>query len=547
MLNFNFDDLATSKAAKKVAQLFQRAGAPVIETTSDPKIRRTAGVSYREMNFTHADGQTTTLRVNKTGDVAQLLVNGALVPIKNQSDVNKAIGEIAGRLEAGRAKFQAKLSRTKVELPKGIKTAAPKLEQKLTEEVQRLDTLIAERTTQLNELKAKLDPVLDGVYGTVTLCAAISEALELAGVLSTVALDSVDYGAAKVILHNALEVVQNNWPINMAEGNVAQAEAEQDAAKSIRDALAVLDGVRGKKEDPLLVVVRDEGGIVLRMSSTDFMTAMKREGMPSKTFLEEAIKVYNEHKKKIGSTMRAEVVLVGGKKVLDAARKNNQKGYAFYVVVNNKIESGWEYKEDAQEHAADNLPSSMKGKVFAKSSVIKAGLNPDDNSSWLVYSGVMDNTSSTDASGVSVESDTIILDESDDEFNEDGSADLFDGCDSDDKEDDNEDDQDDDLGIFDGVGVYDSVEQNEQITEELAAIVDQEWPLVPAGEINKVLAGHGFTVIDDNGNPWLGEMPSEEGQDVLNLQKDGVEISEQLTVQWQKMPSGKYQIAAYLS
>lgn len=557
MINFNFDELATDKAAKKVAQLFQRAGAPVIQTEADSRIKRTAGVTYREMHFTHADGQRTSIRITKSGDVGQVLVNGSVVPLKNQTDPAKAIGEITKRLEDGRAKFQAKLARTKVELPKGIKTAAPKLEQKLTEEVQRLDSLIAQRTTELADLKAKLGPVMDGVSGSVTLCAAISEALEIAGILSTATLDSVDYGAAKAILCNALAVVENNWPINMANGNVAQADAEQDAAKSIRDALIVLDGARGRKEEPLTVVVRDEIGIVMRMSPSDFMAAMKREGMPSRTFLEEAIKVYNEHKKKTGSTMRAEVVLTGGKKVLDGARKLNQKDYAFYVVAKGKIESGWEYREDANDQAKDNLPDTWGAKVYAKMALKKLNLNPDDNSQWLTQSDLMDDTGELEES-----------EEDDGFFDEESSSSLFDEAyvDGPLEADSNKSlrvktkggqiVESEETDLFDVMplpetkttldGVMDSLSDN-PVSEKLEEISGQEWDGVPATHVINALASGGYTPYEDNGMIWTGSVDSESGREVYDLKQDGLLTAEQLTFQWEKLPSGKYQVAAFLS
>lgn len=160
---FNFDELATDKAAKKVAQLFSRAGSAVAQTTADPRIRRTAGVTYREMNFLHTDGQTTTIRIKSTGDVSQVLINGSLQPIKNQDNAPLAVAEISKALEANRAKFQAKQAKVRAELPKGLKTAAPKIEVALKTRVDELDSEIAAKTAQRDELVAELGPVMDAV------------------------------------------------------------------------------------------------------------------------------------------------------------------------------------------------------------------------------------------------------------------------------------------------------------------------------------------------------------------------------------------------
>jgi hypothetical protein len=71
--------------------------------------------------------------------------------------------------------------------------------------------------------------------------------------------------------------------------------------------------------------------------------------------------------------------------VLDAARKMNQKTYAVYVVVNGKIESGWDFNEDAKEHKAESLPEKFKAtaKIVRKGGMKALGIDPDDNASWM--------------------------------------------------------------------------------------------------------------------------------------------------------------------
>lgn len=234
-LLFDFDNLSDAKRSlKRVAQAMLRAGQPVVSNDFDPKVKRTSGVSYRQALLTLASGQTITLMIKLTGDVFRVLLNGAVLPIKNQDGL-KAIAEIAAAAERSQAKFQAAQARKKVELPKGIRTAAPRLEQALQARTVELDTQIAERTAERDALKAELgDAALDAV-------------------------------------------------------------------------------------------------------------------------------------------------------TLDAARKHNQKGYAFYVVAGGKIESGWEYDEDAKEHKAENLPDKLKAgaKVLKKAGLKALGLDPDDNADWL--------------------------------------------------------------------------------------------------------------------------------------------------------------------
>lgn len=60
----------------------------------------------------------------------------------------------------------------------------------------------------------------------------------------------------------------------------------------------------------------------------------------------------------------------------------NQRGYKFYVVSGNKIESGWEYREDAGD-ALKDLPDPRSAKVLTKTFLKSRGIDPDDDASWV--------------------------------------------------------------------------------------------------------------------------------------------------------------------
>lgn len=190
----SFDDLkAGARTLKKLVQAFTRAGSPVASTDIDPKTRRTSGVSYRQVQLSMTDNQVVLMMVKTTGDVFQVKVNGAVMPLKNQSDQVKAVAEIVKALDAGRAKFQAKLARQKVALPKGITTAAPKMEERLTQIASDLDGQIEQAKGRVNELRAELgEPVLDSAAevvldraGAAELMSAIAERRVLKGVASS--------------------------------------------------------------------------------------------------------------------------------------------------------------------------------------------------------------------------------------------------------------------------------------------------------------------------------------------------------------------------
>jgi len=69
---------------------------------------------------------------------------------------------------------------------------------------------------------------------------------------------------------------------------------------------------------------------------------------------------------------------------INEMKKINQKGYQFYLLnkKTNKIDTGWEYKEDAND--AKNEKSNPEDFiVYSKQYLISKNLNPDDNKSWL--------------------------------------------------------------------------------------------------------------------------------------------------------------------
>lgn len=296
---FDFDNQGdATRSLKRVAQAMLRAGQPVVSHDFDPKLRRTSGVGYRQALLTLASGQTVTLMVKQTGDVYRVLLNGAVLPIKNQDGI-KAIGEIAAAAERNQKKFQAAQARIKAQLPKGIRTAAPKMAEALAQRNTELDTLISEKTAERDGLKAELGPeaALDSVEqpkgfpkkwhdgktynrdqftleptdehgelppGWVLKPDAVpvdvmdsvelkpwteehAAALQLAvSIEAGTALDAVgDLSAAMATLQIALDTVENNAPINEAAGKVEQANLERENAESFRKALAILDDATG--------------------------------------------------------------------------------------------------------------------------------------------------------------------------------------------------------------------------------------------------------------------------------------------------------------
>ena len=154
-LLFSFEDLTVKdKAAKQAIRYFSRAGANVVQQDIPSALKRSSGVTYREMALTFADSQTVVLRIKQSGDIFQVLLNGKVLPIKNQDDHIKAIAEIAQAMDAGRSKFQKILAAARVKPPAGIRTAAPKMEQVLTDKRDALKSAIAAVRAEISGLPA---------------------------------------------------------------------------------------------------------------------------------------------------------------------------------------------------------------------------------------------------------------------------------------------------------------------------------------------------------------------------------------------------------
>lgn len=157
-LILNFDEMGSKKDAstKAIEKAFGKAGAKVAQGDVTQGVKRTSGVTYREMLLTFVDSQTVTLMVKQSGDIYQVKLNGKVIPISNQDDHQAAATEIAAKMEAGRTAFQKKLAAIKTELPKAIRTAVPKLEAVLTQKNTQLDEAIAEVQQEIRKIDEEL-------------------------------------------------------------------------------------------------------------------------------------------------------------------------------------------------------------------------------------------------------------------------------------------------------------------------------------------------------------------------------------------------------
>lgn len=155
-LLFSFEKLnQADSAVRDIEREFRRLGTPVASTEIPQKIKRTAGITYREVNMTFSDSQTVTFKVKKTGDIFEVKLNGKTVPMRNQDDQKKALAEISDYLTKGSAAFQKKLLQQKVTLPR-VSTSSKRQEVIQAERIDELKSEIKAYQAKTSDFKAKI-------------------------------------------------------------------------------------------------------------------------------------------------------------------------------------------------------------------------------------------------------------------------------------------------------------------------------------------------------------------------------------------------------
>jgi hypothetical protein len=155
---FDFESLGKTdgKVEKTIRMYFKRAGLSIATVDVSKVAKRSLGYTYREVVVTFSDSQSVTLRVKQSGDIFQTLMNGKLFPIKNQDDHQAAIKEMAAYIDRNRTAFQKLLSKVKAPLPASIKTAAPKMLERINMQIAEADEAIATADMRIAELEAAI-------------------------------------------------------------------------------------------------------------------------------------------------------------------------------------------------------------------------------------------------------------------------------------------------------------------------------------------------------------------------------------------------------
>jgi Defence against restriction A N-terminal len=149
-LIFDFKNLSgNDKAMREVVRLFGRANAQVVSSDVEKTTQRRAGVTFRVISFTFADGQRVTMAIKDTGDVFEVKINDKVTPLRHQDDHAKAVSEIADLMDSRRGAFQKKLALVRLPLPPSIKISRPNMLAALVAKRDVLVGAVAEATATL--------------------------------------------------------------------------------------------------------------------------------------------------------------------------------------------------------------------------------------------------------------------------------------------------------------------------------------------------------------------------------------------------------------
>lgn len=171
MILFNFAEMGGKgdEAVKKIIAEFKKNGVTLVKNlVSVSPVKRSSGVSFKEITMTTSDSRQVQFAVKQTGDIFKVklsVIQGQSIklqemPIKNQSDHSLAIKEICTRIDRERKPYQAKLEKIQSnELDPKIKNkmavSVRSTEKSLLQEIAELDKAIKEAEDKLAELEAK--------------------------------------------------------------------------------------------------------------------------------------------------------------------------------------------------------------------------------------------------------------------------------------------------------------------------------------------------------------------------------------------------------
>lgn len=87
-----------------------------------------------------------------------------------------------------------------------------------------------------------------------------------------------------------------------------------------------------------------------------------------------------------------------------------------------------------------------------------------------------------------------------------------------------------------------------KVNKALADVGKKYWDAIPIVDISGIMSPLGLELVNEDGTPFSAFFTGEEGRASIDLKLNGQQIKNcVLSMQWYKMPSGRYEIVAYLS
>lgn len=164
MSQFNLTALSEqTPIVKKLSAGISKAVGQAIPFVTVEKVKRSAGVSVREVGLGLENGQKVSFLIKADGDIFRVLLNGKDLPITGDFDpstFNAAMTEIAAKIRASQKAFDKAQQKVVVKIPKAagatsVKTTAVKLKEAKDLESQ-VDEATTQALTEQEQLKAKL-------------------------------------------------------------------------------------------------------------------------------------------------------------------------------------------------------------------------------------------------------------------------------------------------------------------------------------------------------------------------------------------------------
>jgi hypothetical protein len=87
----------------------------------------------------------------------------------------------------------------------------------------------------------------------------------------------------------------------------------------------------------------------------------------------------------------------------------------------------------------------------------------------------------------------------------------------------------------------------DKLKEALSHLCKTYYPKIPMDNIWAACEEARMSLLDEDGEPWEGFLTGRDGRATIDLgDKRDNKVCNALHLQWHKMPSGKYEINAYL-